>query len=533
MLMMFIPFSAVGNGQGLPNEHGKYWAYFTAKKATQPEAGWLSPRCRARRRHHGFPVQVMADVPVNPRPLGEVSRLADSLGQVSRWLNAVGFWGNAKTARKVAALPGVRRIARMPTPAHRQAAKLPQAVTTDVTPERLRAYQVTRLQADTFRQKGLEGRGVRIAVFDAGFRGARQTAALQHLWDNDQVRRTRDFVGNDSDVFFPSAHGTMVLSCIAGRKDSLYIGLAPKAEFLLARTERLIWEVASEEDNWIAALEWAERHGADLVNSSLGYTRPRYRRQDMDGKIAPVSRAAGLAAKRGLLVVNSAGNEGEDQWRYIAAPADEDSVLSVGATSPFTDLRAPFSSFGPNANGEAAPVVTAPGIVAAAAGLRDLREIQGTSFSAPLVTGFAACLRQKNPGLRAMALHQLIRSSGHLHPYYDYELGHGVPQAAKALRLMRNAQIDPQPTFSSRVEQGVLVLNLNQGRYQKRMEEGKPRHTYVFYHVEGPDGRLRAQRLLRNPKPEIRIHLQTLDTRDTLRVHYEGFTLEVAMEDVP
>lgn len=515
-----------------PEAYGKYWAYFTAKTTAEPEDTWLSPKCRARRRHHDFPEYVKADAPVNPIPLREITRSVDSLGQVSRWLNAVGFWGDAGTARKIASLPGVRRVAQMPSPFRKVTANIPQAVTTDVQPQRLRAYQTARLGADTFRHNGLEGQGVRIAVFDAGFRGANQTNALRHLWDNGRVLRTRDFVGNDSNVFFPSAHGTMVLSCIAGRNDTQYYGLAPEAEFLLARTERLVWEIASEEDNWIAALEWAERHGADLVNSSLGYTGPRYRREDMTGNRAPVSRAAGMAARRGLLVINSAGNEGENEWHYIAAPADEDSVLSVGATSPYTDLRASFSSFGPNAKGETTPVVVAPGIVAAASGLGEPQEIQGTSFSAPLVTGFAACLRQKNPELRAMELHRLIRSSGHLHPYFDYELGHGVPQAAKALQLMRSGDYGVPPTFTSRIDQRVLILNLERKRYQRRVEEGQPRNVYVFYHVQGRNGSLRAYRLLRNPKPEIRIHLEGLDFKDTLRIHYEGYTLEVILEDV-
>lgn len=510
----------------------KYWAYFKDKKDTLPEADWISQKARRRRARHNFPAATYADAPVHPKYVTQVAERADSMGHASRWLNAVAFWGDSHIAGQVSALPGVRRVAAMPRLASGPASMPATDASGSLAVDRLRAYQVGRLQIDSFRKAGLDGRDVTIAIFDAGFKGAQKTPALRHLWEENRILRLRDFVGRDSNVFFPSAHGTMVLSCIGGREDTSAYGLAPEARFMLARTERYLWEVASEEDHWIAALEWAERHGADLVNSSLGYTTPRYRRSDMNGRVSPVSRAAGLSARRGLLVINSAGNDGDGNWRYIAAPADEDSVLSVGATAPKTDLRAPFSSVGPNAMGELAPRVCAPGIVAGASG-QDPVKVQGTSFSAPLVTGFAACLLQRKPALRAMELFEIIQKSGHLHPYYDYELGHGVPQASRALQLLA-PETKPQinPTFRSSVEQSRLQIELERSVYQKRLRDGEPQHVYVFYHVARANGTLKAYRLLRNPQQEIIIHLEPLDETDLIRVHYEGYTLELPMDEV-
>lgn len=513
----------------------KYWAFFRPKTDTTLESGYLCARAKARRGRHGFPAPCLADFPVSAEALAQVGRCADSLGQVSRWLNGVGFWGDAATAARVAALPEVRSVRPMASRAASRCSPLAgrrQAVATNVALDRLRRYQLRRMQSDSFRARGLDGRDVRIAVFDAGFRGARTAAPLRHLWDGGQILRSRDFVAHDSDVFLPSEHGTSVLSCIAGQAGEKLYGQAPGASFLLARTERLLWEIPVEEDLWIAALEWAERHGADLVNSSLGYTRPHHQRRELTGSATAISRAAGMAARRGLLVINSAGNEGNSDWHYIGLPADEDSVLTVGGTSPFTDLRASFSSFGPNAAGEPKPDVVAPGI-AAVAGALGPQESQGTSFSAPLVTGFAACLLQYRPELSAMALHRLLRRSGHLAPYFDYALGHGVPQAGKAFaRLAERAYAPAAPTFRSEIDGDFLAVTLDVERYQRRFSEGEPEHVYVFYHVVAPNGRLRAYRLLRNPKREIRIRVKSLSPDDLLRVHYEGYTFELPLNEV-
>ena len=161
-------------------------------------------------------------------------------------------------------------------------------------------------------------------------------------------------------MFTVGIHGTMVLSCIAGIKMGKD-GIGYRSRFLLARTE-INTEPAKEEVWWMQAVEWADKNGANVINSSLGYGKSRYYVEDMDGKQSLVSKAANMAAAKGMLVCNAMGNEGSDKaWRTLITPADADSVISVGGLNPATDKRIYFSSFGPTADGRLKPNVVAFG----------------------------------------------------------------------------------------------------------------------------------------------------------------------------
>lgn len=232
------------------------------------------------------------------------------------------------------------------------------------------------------------------------------------------------------------------MSCIAGKTKNYQIGLATGAEFLLARTESYT-EFFSEEENWLMAAEWADKNGVDIINSSLGYTGPRYLPENMDGKTAFVSKAAQLAVDKGILVVSSAGNEGTGKWKRIAAPGDATGVLTVGGIDPYTGIHSNFSSFGPSWDKRLKPEVCAYGtaIVSSRTGLVIS---EGTSFSSPLVAGFAACLKQRYPLLKNTELKELICRSGDLWPYFDYAHGYGVPQPY----FLFKDTIENKPTLS-------------------------------------------------------------------------------------
>jgi subtilisin family serine protease len=254
---------------------------------------------------------------------------------------------------------------------------------------------------------------------------------------------TWDFVDQDENVYHYHSHGTQVLSCIAGSIDGLDLGLATGAEFLLARTENNA-EKFSEEENWLAAAEWADRNGADIINSSLGYTHHRYFNDQMDGNTSLVAKAAKIAAKKGILVVNSAGNEGNSAWHYVGTPADADSVLSIGGISPERGYHINFSSFGPTADKRMKPNLCAFGKVIAAK-KDSVYYTQGTSFSSPLVAGFAACAWQKNREWDNMTLFGELERSGELYPYFDYAHGFGVPQASY---FFKKNNANQSPSFS-------------------------------------------------------------------------------------
>jgi len=188
-------------------------------------------------------------------------------------------------------------------------------------------------------------------------------------------------------------------------------------------------------------VEWADKNGADIINSSLGYGGQRYSYKDMNGTQTLVSRAGNLAAKKGILVVNSAGNEGNGRWNFINAPADADSVLAVGGIHPFSGIQTPFSSVGPTFNNKFKPNVTAIAHVMAA---QDdyIVETQGTSFSSPLVAGFAACVWQVNSDWNNMELFKALENGSDLYPYHDYAHGFGVPKAENFIGHL----IDSLPT---------------------------------------------------------------------------------------
>ena len=220
--------------------------------------------------------------------------------------------------------------------------------------------QITSLEGHLF-DSLYTGKGIRICIIDAGFPEVDESQLFEHIRNNNRIIKTWDFKKNKPDVYRYNSHGTSVLSCIAGVYNGKKVGMATDAEFLLARTERVTYEGIAEEEDWLEAVEWADKNGADIINSSLGYTKAAHFLEDMDGNTTIISRAANLAARKGILVVNAAGNEGRSEWKYVAAPGDADSALTVGGINPWTGLHTSFSSYGPNARHHLKPNVSAFG----------------------------------------------------------------------------------------------------------------------------------------------------------------------------
>ncbi|MDQ2769071.1 MAG: S8 family serine peptidase, partial [Bacteroidota bacterium] len=309
--------------------------------------------------------------------------------------------------------------------------------------------QVAHLDGPALRTAGFTGQGMRIAVFDVGFRGLPGHPAFQELIDSKRIVATHDFLRNRENVFLGGSHGTEVMGCLAGRLPAApdgtpgpALGLAPAAEYLLARTEQLHRERYAEEEAWLAAVEWADRLGADVINSSLAYTEQRYFPEQMDGRRSLIARAANLAARKGLLVVSAAGNDGDDDWVRIGTPADADSALAVGGLDPETGLHLAFSSVGPTADRRLKPNLAAFGVVLTTTPGGNYERLEGTSFAAPLIAGLAACLWQQRRTLTAMQLFGALEQAGELYPYFDYAHGYGRP------RFDRFQLATPQPEIT-------------------------------------------------------------------------------------
>jgi serine protease AprX len=394
---------------------------------------YLHPKAIERRIIHGLDLCDPSDFPLNEDYLRKITSLSDSIHGQSRWMNAVFVFCSEENIAKIAQLPFVQSIEKTERFLGTVACELDKKKVkpdfdTSVSPKdkALLAAQLDRIGRKILSDSGLDGRGVIVCIVDVGFKSYSYNPAFEHIRKRKGILATYDFVKKREDIDISMAHGTNVFSCLGGQAGPYQIGLATGANYLLARTEN-ITEFLNEEENWLMAAEWADKNGADIINSSLGYTHQRYVPENMDGKTTFVSRAAQIAVNKGILVVSSAGNEGSGSWKRVAAPGDAPGVLTVGGIDPKTGIHIDFSSYGPSWDKRLKPEICAYGR-ALASSKHGLTVVDGTSFSSPLVAGFAACLKQKFPTMTNVQLKDLICRSGDLWPYYDYAHGYGVPQ---------------------------------------------------------------------------------------------------------
>lgn len=497
---------------------------------------YFSTEAQLRRALQGLPPYTYSDLPVRADYVATLTTLTDTVYYASRWLNAVAVRATEAQLATIATLPWVRRIeVRQPQPMEpaETEGEAEETKAGKIGPDGYRQYQMTRLGEEHMREANLNGKGVIVAVLDAGFPNVNTGTHFKHL----EIIDTWDFVDGEQNVYEHNSHGTNVLSCIAGRTDAgAPIGLASGARFLLARTEKAKGEIFEEEVWWAAALEWADKKGADVINSSLGYGLPRYHRGQMNGNHTLVTRTANTAAEKGILVVNAMGNEGSGDWKYLAAPADADSIISVGGTNPKNDHAIGFSSHGPTADGRLKPNVCAPAHTAVSTG-STLTTSYGTSFASPLVAGFAACARQLYPQLPVMELKAKIEEAGHLYPYFDYRHGYGIPQATHLLApedTMAAPLTLTQPELGTVENEDGEEYQTLEVRFEPIGEQDLP--AQLYYHIRDDEGRLKAYWVAMITKTgTIKLEISTedkdftLDETDILYVHYEGYTYRLPL----
>lgn len=316
---------------------------------------------------------------------------------------------------------------------------------------------------------GYTGAGKLIAVFDAGFVGTNISPHLSRLYDNDLIRGTRDFVKNSKNVYQYDDHGTSVLSTISGYTEDVYVGTAPDAQIILCVTEDIDSEYVIEEYNWIFAAEYADSLGVDIINTSLGYNTfydpdMDYSFEDMDGNTAIITKATDMAASKGILCVVSVGNEGNNNWRKIVAPADADSVLSVGAVDANMDYVT-FSSSGPTADNRIKPEVSAFGDGTSIVGWDGLiTSGRGTSYAAPQITGLAAGIWQAYPDLNNIELLELIKKGSSQYSEPDTLKGFGIPNflaiRSEITSLDEDLNDKGIKIYPNPVENGILFVEM-------------------------------------------------------------------------
>lgn len=456
LLFLLLPCSIVAQQ--------KYWVFFEDKKESLRqfvEGDFLSQESIQRRIHQGIEIE-QNDYPVSPSYLNEIKNKDIQVYHSSRWLNAISVEINSQEELEfLKQLDFVRKVQPVKQFVRDNVVQYNSTIDYSTNSYGPSFGQIAQINGHLLHTEGYKGNGKVIAVMDASFYKVNELSVFDSLWSNNRILDAWDFVLNqelDYTIDTIGSHGTMVLSCMGGYMVDSLIGTAPEASYLLYRTEDTSSETLAEEDNWVAAAEYADAFGADVINTSLGYsilwddTLNSHTYEDMDGNTTIITIAADIAASKGMLVVNSAGNSGNNDWNYITAPADGDSVLTVGAVDVDSILTY-FSSHGPTADGRMKPNVVAQGLNTVVCNLENgIRTLDGTSFSSPIIAGIAASAWSVMPEISSMELYRLIEESSHLYPNGDNDYGYGVPDFNQVLSHLKlnsnqrnNTQIYPNP----------------------------------------------------------------------------------------
>ena len=411
----------------------------------------LSQRALEKRAQRHIPLTVQ-DVPVSSVYLSSIQNEGATVLLTSRWLNAAIFSTEKPAQEWAYKFEFVQQVLPLGGDASAESTisrtKLqiePSPVSTTRIDYGNTLAQISQLKLNCLHDKGHDGAGALIAVFDTGFLGVDTISAFSHIFQQNRMVATRNFVNPTQSVYSSDLHGTMVFSVIGALRPGNFVGAAPGASFALAITERLSSETHQEEYNWLAAAEWADSLGADVIQSSLSYKyfdagEGDYSDAQLDGKTAIITNAARWAASKGIIVVNSAGNDGTlppPLSNKISPPCDADSILAVGsvdANGNYHDL----SSRGNTADGRVKPDVVAMGRNTWILNNRGTAlQNNGTSLSTPLISGLVACLREANPQRSYLEIMRAVVVSGHRFNNPDVFVGYGIPDACKADSLLK------------------------------------------------------------------------------------------------
>ena len=484
---------------GLPAQEiadGVFWVYFTDKAGTgyniARPGDFLSERSVNRRAFQGLAID-HRDRPVNPDYVQEIRDLGIEIRHVSRWLNGVAMTGmDAASFQNVLNLSFTDTVAWYPEtddvffPQPGAASRFEEALGTAPGYDYgVATEQVDMLQTNKLHEIGYTGKGVWIAVLDGGFRNVDSLPSFESMIGEGRILDTRNYV-NELPVFrLSSSHGMYVLSTMGGEWDGNMVGTAPHASYLLCTTEDSDRETRLEEIAWIEAAEYADSLGVDVINTSLGYSdfdgsSFDYSYLDMDGNTSYISRAASLTASRGMVACNSAGNEGDNSWFYITAPADAFDILAVGAVDG-EELIASFSSRGPSFDGRIKPDVSAMGVASGVQSSQGgIARGNGTSFASPILAGSVASLWQAYPDLSAKELINRVRQSGNRHQHPNDNYGFGIPNFILAYHAITSIPVHLQA--------GEMELWPNPARELLMIripEEGQEEQEIRFYDMQG------------------------------------------------
>lgn len=479
------------------------WVYFKDKPSASfflnAPLEMLTQRALDRRTHQNIALDGM-DVPIEADYVNQIKAIAGiDVKAKSKWLNALHVRGTIALINSLKSISYVARID-FANKALNQTGKIVKETKTKAltkTKEAKVTYaygtsrnQIEMLNGTVLHQQNFTGVGKIIAIMDGGFPGVNTVQPFERLRNNNQILGGYNFVSRDTNFYVGDTHGTYVLSTMGGYKETELVGTAPDASYYLFITEDSNGENPVEESLWVEAAEEADRLGADIINTSLGYfdfdnSAYNHTYSQMNGNTTFISRGAEIAASRGMVVVASAGNSGGSSDPYIAAPADAASIIAVGAVNA-SRVKANFSSIGPSFDNRVKPDVMAQGVASVLSNEKgNIVTANGTSFSGPILAGMIACLWQALPDKTARQIRDLVIQSSDRYANPSAQYGYGIPDfgTAKALQVAefdtKYFGIYPNPatdfvtvTFPESFNKGIVVFYsiLGQKVFEKQLD---------------------------------------------------------------
>lgn len=458
-------------------------------------AQYLSARAIARRASFNISCD-STDLPVNPDYIQQISSIAGATVYCrSKWLNGV----TVLVSDSALVIPQIRSLGFV------KFAKYTGLTTATASVRSKSKFlsetldygnastQINQIKTNYLHNLGYTGKNIVIAVLDAGFYNANANPGFDSLRVSGRLLGTKDIAERGANVYSLDSHGSNVLSIMTGKLDGTtkFAGSAPHASFWLIRTEYAATEYPVETDFWNAGIEFADSVGADVVNSSLGYTefddsKLNYSYSDMNGTVSHASLAAHLAAQKGIIVCNSAGNSASDTWHYIGAPADADGIITVGAVTS-TGTASYFSSYGPTSDGRIKPDVCAMGSSTAYINTNGTPVSEnGTSYSSPVMAGTMACYLQYAKAnyteFSIADLIQAVRESASLYTLPEAQRGYGIPDfqiASVGLATKLQSLNESDNSFLS-------FYNNDEKKIHVRFDSLPAENTYIrLYNIAG------------------------------------------------
>ncbi|MBX2934805.1 MAG: S8 family serine peptidase [Ferruginibacter sp.] len=421
---------------------------------------FLTQRSIDRRNRYNIAID-STDLPVTARYIDSIKNAgAVTILNTSKWLNQVAIQtSDAAALVKINSFPFV--MATSPIGSFANTSNKPvnkkldaeitgntaplstsNLITADYYNYGLSYAQVHLHNGEFLHNRGFRGQGMQMAVLDAGFYHYLTLPTFDSIRNNGQVLGTWDFVARNESVNEDHTHGMNCLSTIAANMPGTFMGTAPKTSFYLFRTEDVSSEYPIEEQNWVAGMEKADSLGVEITSTSLGYynfDNPalNYTYANLDGNTTLSARGADMAAKKGMLCVIAAGNEGNNAWHYIITPSDADSVMAVGAVNT-SGVVGSFSSYGPSSDGQIKPSVAAVGVGSVIANPSTGQPTygNGTSFATPIMAGLTTCLWQAFPEINNMGIINVLQQSATRASNPDNRVGYGIPDMKKAFVML-------------------------------------------------------------------------------------------------